>query len=82
MGGNLRRKDLASHCTIKLGIQTAGRNKALIIWFSQSHNCTWPVEQSSILSANRDCQVARQNLSFLATAHDCEFGLLCIINIT
>ena len=31
-----------------------------------------PVEQSSILSAKFDCPVARQNLSRLATAHDCE----------
>ena len=34
-----------------------------------------PVEQSSILSAKFDCPVARQNVSLLATAHDCETGL-------
>ena len=32
------------------------------------------MEQSSILSAKFDCPVARQNISFLATAHDCETG--------
>ena len=33
------------------------------------------MEQSSILSAKFDCPVARQNLSLLATAHDCETDL-------
>ena len=34
------------------------------------------MEQSSILSAKRfDCPVAHQNLSLLATAHDCETGI-------
>ena len=36
----------------------------------------WPMEQSSILFAKSDCPVAHQNFSFLATAHDCETGLL------
>ena len=31
--------------------------------------------QSSILYTKFDCPVARQNLSLLATAHDCETGL-------
>ena len=35
----------------------------------------WPMEQSSFLSAEFDCPVARQNYSLLATAHDCEPGL-------
>ena len=34
------------------------------------------MEQSSILSAKFDCPVARYNISLLATAHDCETGLL------
>ena len=33
------------------------------------------MEQSSILSAKCDCPVARQNISLLAAAHDCETGL-------
>ena len=36
----------------------------------------WLVEQSSILSAKFDCPAAHQNCSRLATAHDCETGLL------
>ena len=32
------------------------------------------MERSSILYAKFDCQVARQNISLLATAHDCETG--------
>ena len=32
------------------------------------------MEQSSILSAKFDCPVARQNISLLASAHDCETG--------
>ena len=35
-----------------------------------------PMEQFSILSAKFDCPVSRQNISLLATAHDCETGLL------
>ena len=34
------------------------------------------MDQSSILSAMFDCPVARQNVSLLATEHDCETGLL------
>ena len=33
------------------------------------------MEQSSTLSAKIDCLVARQNISLLATAHDCKTGL-------
>ena len=40
----------------------------------------WPMEQPSILSAKFDCPVARQNFSLLATAHDCEIGLLAQSN--
>ena len=40
------------------------------------------MEQSSILSAKFDCPVARQNISFLATAHDCETGLFKIAATT
>ena len=32
------------------------------------------MEQSSLLSAKFDCPVVRQNISFLATAHDGETG--------
>ena len=35
----------------------------------------WPMEQSSILSAKFDCPGACQNISLLATAHDCETDL-------
>ena len=54
--------------------------KASKVWFSYSCNCTLAtrVEQSSILSAKFDCPVACQNISFLATAHDCETGLYSV----
>ena len=35
----------------------------------------WQKEWSSIVSVKFDCPVARQNLSLLATAHDCETDL-------
>ena len=34
------------------------------------------MKQSSILCAKFDCPVAHQNLSILATVHDCEAGLV------
>ena len=53
------------------------------VWFSYSTQLLWPMEQSSILSAKFACPVARQNISLLATAHDCETDLshsrLCAI---
>ena len=33
------------------------------------------MEQNSILSSKFDCAVARQNVSLLASAHDCESDL-------
>ena len=61
--------------TIKPGIQTAGRNKIFPKFALRAHTTAlWPVEQSSILSAKFDCPMARQNLSLLATAHDCGSG--------
>ena len=36
--------------------------------------------QSSILSAKFDYPVAHQNVSLLATAHDCETGQLLVIS--
>ena len=45
--------------------------KSSKVQFSYTHTLTlWPMEQSSILSAEFHCPVARQNISFLATAHD------------
>ena len=38
------------------------------------------MEQSSILFAKIDCPVARQNVSLVATAHDCETGLFLRLN--
>ena len=49
--------------------------KASKFGFLTRTTALWPMEQSSILSAKFDCPVARQNVSLLATAHDCETGL-------
>ena len=46
------------------------------VWFCAHTTALWPVEQSSILSAKFDFPVAPPELSLLATAHDCETGLL------
>ena len=49
--------------------------KASKVWFSYSHSCAL-ANEAAILTAKFDCPVARQNFSLLATAHDCETGLL------
>ena len=36
----------------------------------------------SRLSAEFDCPVAHQNISFIATAHCCETGLQCFAKVT
>ena len=50
--------------------------KASKVCFLYSHSCALANEALFILSAKFDCPVARQNFSLLATAHDCETGLL------
>ena len=69
-------KVMAGHWTIKLGIQTAGRNKSfqsLVFTLAELFCVQW---KSSILSAKFDYPVACQNASHFAAAHDCETGLL------
>ena len=51
-----------------------GPNKAAASFHTYT-NALWAMEQSSILSAKFDCPVAHQNVSLLATVHDCETGL-------
>ena len=43
--------------------------------FVQHTTALWAAGQPSILSAKFDCPVALQNVSLLATVHDCETGL-------
>ena len=50
--------------------------KASKVWFHTHTAAMWPMEQSSILSAKFDYPEARQSISLLATAHDCETGFL------
>ena len=50
--------------------------KASKVWFHTHTAAMWPMEQSSILSAKVDYPEARQSISLLATAHDCETGFL------
>ena len=44
--------------------------------FRTHTSALWPMEQSCILFAKFDCPVAHENLSLLATAHDCGSGFL------
>ena len=51
--------------------QTAGRSKrfqSLVFALTQQHFAQW----SSLPFCQLDCPVARQNLSLVGTAHDCE----------
>ena len=58
-----------------LAYKRLAATKASKVWFSYWHNCTVPMEQSSVLSAKFDCTVARQNFLLLASAHDYKTGL-------
>ena len=52
----------------------ASKKRFQSLVFVTTQTALWPMEQSSILSAKMDL-TAPQNLSLLATAHDCETGL-------
>ena len=54
-------------------------SKSLVSVLTQLHFGQW--SKSSILSAKFDCPVARQNFVLLATAHDCETGLLTVFKL-
>ena len=80
MRSSYKWKILAGHWTIKLGRQTAGCNKSfqsLVFVLTQLHFGQWT--RLLFLTAKFDCPVTRQNVSLLATAHDCETGLLSVI---
>ena len=64
--------------TIKLGIQMMASTKASKVWFSYSHNNTLAngAVFHSLYWVWLSSGVAHQNVSLLATVHDCETDLL------
>ena len=60
-------KILVGHWTTKLGIQTAAVTK--FVFCSHTTARGWPWGRGCLPSL-----IARQNISLLATAHDCETG--------
>ena len=66
------------HWTIKLGIQTAGRNKSLVFVLTQFFSFACGAVFSFCLPSLIVQWPAR--ISLLATAHDCETGLFGKLN--
>ena len=63
---------LAGHWTIKMADHNESFQKNLSFFFFFHTAALSRMDLSSILSAKFDCPVARQNISLLATTHDCE----------
>ena len=84
----IRYKPVAQSCAVAVEVKNSGGPLDNQTWHTRSWpqqklpkfnfrthtTALWPVEQSSILSAKFDCPVARQNISLLTAAHDCETG--------
>ena len=72
------RKILAGHRTIKLSIQSSRLQQKLPKFGFRSHTNAILASGAvcQVLSAKFDCPVARQDICLLATAHDCETGVL------